>query len=72
VIWPSSRLNSVVVRTTSPAAPSLIINTFILEATEDFGLWAPDAEVAMVPPPYEAKDGEKRSSADDLSDNSVQ
>src|SRR4029450_6235028 len=30
VIWPPSRLNRVVVRTTSPAAPSLIINTFML------------------------------------------
>src|SRR5439155_15042429 len=71
VIWPPSRLNRGVVRTTSPGAPSLIINTFILEVTKEFGLRAPEMEVPMVPPPLNAEDCEENGSAGDLSDNST-
>src|SRR6266513_3229240 len=72
VIWPPRRLHRVVVRTTSPAAPSLIINTFILEPTKEFGLGALEVEVPMVPPPLNAEDCEENRSAGDLSDNSIQ
>src|SRR5437899_12973008 len=71
VIWPPSRLNRVVVRTTSPAAPSLIINTFILQATKEFGLGAPEVEVPMVPPPLNAEDCEENHSAGYVPDNST-
>src|SRR6266436_3811333 len=71
VIRPPSRLNRVVVRTTSPAAPSLTINTFMLEATKEFGLGAPEVEVPMVPPPLNAENCEENRSASDLSDNST-
>src|SRR5438105_5068471 len=72
VIWPPSRLNRVVVRTTSPAAPSLIINTSMLHTTEGFGLGAPEVEVPMVPPPLNTKDCQESHGAGDLSDNSAQ
>jgi hypothetical protein len=60
-----------VVRTTSPAAPRLIINTFMLEATKEFGLGAAEVEVPVVPPPLNAEDCEENRSTGDLSDNST-